>query len=154
MTRLCLDTSAYSNFQRGEPRVIEHVDRAERVGVPSVVIGELRAGFLLGTRAGENIGRLEEFLSHPAVEVLFVDEEVARIYGEIFVDLRHKGRPIPTNDIWIAATAARAGATVLTFDEHFREITHVGALVLDQAGRGMRHRSHARTGPSPGAVID
>ena len=62
--RLCLDTSAYSRFQRGEPRVIEHLDRAEWVGVPSVVIGELWAGFLLGTCTDENIGELEELLRH------------------------------------------------------------------------------------------
>ena len=128
--RLCLDTSAYSHFQRGEPRVIEHLDRAEWVGVPSVVIGELWVGFLLGTCTDENIGELEELLRHAVVEVLLVDEDVARIYGEIFADLRSKGRPLPTNDIWIAATAARAGATVLTFDEHFRAIARVGALIL------------------------
>lgn len=76
MTRLCLDTSAYSNFRRGESQVVEHVDRAEWVGVPSIVIGELRAGFLIGSRTDENIGELEEFLSHSAVEIVPVDENV------------------------------------------------------------------------------
>ena len=130
MTRLCLDTSAYSNFRRGESRVVEYVDRAEWVGVPSIVIGELRAGFLIGRRTDENIEELEEFLSHSAVEVVPVDENVAQVYGEIFADLRASGRPLPTNDIWIAASAARAGATVLTFDAHFREVARVGTLVL------------------------
>ena len=130
MTRICLDTSAYSNFRRGESRVVEHLDRAQWVGVPSVVIGELRAGFLIGRRSDENIGELEEFLRHPAVEVVAVDRDVAQIYGEIFAELRARGRPVPTNDIWIAASATRAGATVLTFDTHFREIARVGALVL------------------------
>ena len=130
MTRLCLDTSAYSNFRRGESQVVEHVDRAEWVGVPSIVIGELRAGFLIGSRTDENIGELEEFLSHSAVEIVPVDEYVAQIYGEIFADLRARGRPLPTNDIWIAASAARAGATLLTFDVHFREIVRVGTLIL------------------------
>lgn len=130
MTRLCLDTSAYSNFRRGESQVVEHVDRAEWVGVPSIVIGELRAGFLIGSRTDENIGELEEFLSHSAVEIVPVDENVAQIYGEIFADLRARGRPLPTNDIWIAASAVRAGATLLTFDMHFREVARVGALVL------------------------
>ena len=132
MSRICLDTSAYSNFQRGEPRVVEHLDRAEWVGVPSVVVGELRAGFLLGSRTDDNIDELDEFLSHTVVETLPVDLAVAHIYGEIFADLRSRGRPLPTNDIWIAATAARAGATVLTFDEHFRTIARVGSLVLAQ----------------------
>ena len=130
MTRLCLDTSAYSNFRRGEPSVVERLDRAEWVGVPSVVIGELRAGFLIGSRSDENVGELDEFLRHAAVEIVAIDEDVAHIYGEIFAELRAKGRPLPTNDIWIAACAARAGATVLTFDAHFREIARVGALVL------------------------
>ena len=130
MTRLCLDTSTYSNFQRGEPRVVEYLDRAEWVGVPGIVLGELWAGFQLGSRAEVNVRELGEFLDHALVELVPVDGEVARIYGEIFADLRSRGRPLPTNDIWIAATAARAGATVLTFDEHFREITRVGSLVL------------------------
>ncbi len=130
MTRLCLDTSAYSNFQRGYPEVVEHIDRAEWIGVSSVVLGELWAGFLLGGHADRNARELAEFLEHPVVEVLVSDEEVARIYGEIVVDLRSKGKPLPTNDIWIAATAARSGATVLTFDAHFREIVRIGTLVL------------------------
>ena len=128
--RLCLDTSAYSNFRRGEPRVVEHLDRAEWIGVPSVVVGELWAGFLLGARFEENRGELVEFLDHPVVEVLSIDEDVARIYGDVVVDLRNRGRPLPTNDIWVAATAVRAGASVLTFDTHFREIARAGSIVL------------------------
>ena len=130
MMRLCLDTSAYSNFQRGEPRVVERMDRAEWIGIPAVVVGELWAGFLLGTRVDENIAALEEFLRHRVVETLPVDGETGRIFGEIFLDLRRKGHPLPTNDMWIAATAAQSGATVLTVDEHFREIARVSALVL------------------------
>ena len=130
MSRICLDTSAYSHFRRGEPRVVEHLDRAEWVGVSSIVVGELRAGFQLGSRTDDNAGELDEFLSHPFVETLLVDTAVAQIYGEIFADLRSRGRPLPTNDIWIAATAARAGATVLTFDKHFESIARVGSIVL------------------------
>ena len=59
-----------------------------------------------------------------------VDNEVARIHGGIFVDLRHRGTPLPTNDIWIAAMAVHADATVLTFDSHFREIARVGVTLL------------------------
>ena len=130
MTRLCLDTSAYSNFRRGETQVVRHLDRAQWIGVPSVVIGELWTGFLRGARADRNINDLEEFLDHAIVETLTVDEVVAHIYGEIFAALRDAGHPLPTNDVWIAATATRVGATVLTFDEHFRYITRVGSLVL------------------------
>ena len=130
MTRLCLDTSAYSHFKRGESRVVDLVDRADWIGMPSIVVGELWAGFLLGARIEENIGELEEFLDHAVVETLRIDAGVARVYGEIVLDLRRRGRPLPTNDIWIAATAVHAGAVVLTFDEHFRRIDRVGACVL------------------------
>ena len=74
-----------------------------------------------------------EFLANPAVELLSVDHHVARIYAEIVADLRKAGTPIPTNDIWIAAAAARAGATILTYDAHFRSISRVGSLVLPAA---------------------
>ena len=130
MTRVCLDTSAYSNYRRGRPAVVNEIDRADWIGVPCVVLGEVWAGFMAGKRAERNVAELEEFLAEPIVEVLAIDADVARIYGEIVVDLRHKGRPLPTNDIWIAATAARAGASVLTFDAHFLEVDRVGAQVL------------------------
>lgn len=130
MTRLWLDTSAYSNFPRGDPAVVDHIDRAAWIGLPSVVLGELRAGFLLGAHTDRNARELGEFLDHPVVEIVRSDEETARIYGEIVVDLRRKGTPLPTNDVRIAAAAARAGSAVLTFDAHFREIARIGVLVL------------------------
>ena len=130
MTRLCLDTSAYSNFQRGYPAVVDHIDRAAWIGLPSVVLGELRAGFLLGAHTDRNARELGEFLDHPVVEIVRSDEETARIYGEIVVDLRRKGTPLPTNDVRIAAAAAHAGAAVPTFDAHFRETARIGVLVL------------------------
>ena len=130
MTRICLDTSAYSNFQRGQAGAVELIDAADWIGMPSVTLGELWAGFLLGRRVESNAAQLREFLAQSVVKIVKVDDDVARIYGEIVVDLRTRGEPLPTNDIWIAATAARAGATVLTFDAHFRAIARVGAVVL------------------------
>lgn len=66
----------------------------------------------------------------PVVQVLAVDAETSRHYAEIVADLRGAGTPVPTNDIWIAATAARHGTTVLTFDEHFRRIGRIGSVVI------------------------
>ena len=130
MNRLCLDTSAYSNFRRGHRRTVDCIDQADWIGLPNVVCGELWTGFLLGDHVERNVQALALFLDHAAVETLDVDSNVARIYGEIFVELRRKGTPLPTNDIWIAATAIHAGATVLTFDAHFSEIARVGVLLL------------------------
>jgi len=133
VTGICVDTSAYSNFRRGETRVVEQIDRARWLGVPSIVVGELHAGFRAGSRFDQNLGDLREFLRQPVVQVLAVDEQVAHIYGEIVSELRTAGRPLPTNDIWIAATAVRFGAAVLTFDAHYREIGRVGSIVLGGA---------------------
>ena len=93
-------------------------------------MGELWVGFLLGGRRERNQRDLAEFLSHPVVEELPVNREMGEIYAEIVVALQKAGKPVPSNDIWIAAAAARAGATVLTYDPHFSFMERVGSLVL------------------------
>ncbi len=133
MTSICLDTSAYSNFRRGNDELAARLDRAELVGVPTVVLGELRTGFLLGRRRQRNEDELDAFLDNPAVRVLPVDVETSRHYAEIVAELRKAGTPIPTNDIWIAAVAARSGTAVLTCDDHFERIGRVGAIVIPAA---------------------
>jgi tRNA(fMet)-specific endonuclease VapC len=130
LSSYCVDTSAYSNFCRGNEEVAALLDRAEQVGVPTIALGELRTGFLLGRKREQNEAELATFLDNPVVHVLQVDAEVSRLYAEMVVDLRKAGTPVPTNDIWIAATAARNGAAVLTCDEHFERIARVGAVVV------------------------
>ena len=138
MSRYCLDTSAYSHFMRGDPAVVTLIDTADWVGLPAIVIGELWIGFLGGRRLAENQAALRGFLAHPVVHELIVDRDVAQVFGEIVTSLRDTGTPLPTNDIWIAATAAASGATVLTYDRHYTAIPRVGAVVL------------ARDDPAPG----
>ena len=130
MSRYCLDTSAYSHFQRGDARVVGLIDRADWIGMPAIVLGELRAGFRMGGQLDRNEQEVQAFLANPAVELLIVDEEVSTHYADIVADLRQRGKPLPTNDIWIAATAARAGAMVLSYDEHFEAISRVGSVLL------------------------
>ena len=131
MSRYCLDTVAYSHFKRGEPRIVGMLDRAEWVGVPVIVIGELCSGFAKGSRTRKNLDELDEFLALPAVEILPVDRLIAELFGELTEGLRRIGKPIPVNDVLVAATCARAGATLLTWDAHFQFIPRLGALVLD-----------------------
>ncbi|HEV7483201.1 MAG TPA: type II toxin-antitoxin system VapC family toxin [Solirubrobacterales bacterium] len=131
MSAYCLDTSAYSNFRRGNEEVAALLDRAELVGVSTIAMGELRTGFALGSRRRRNEAELDAFLDNPVVEVLTVDAETSRHYAEIVAELRRAGTPVPTNDIWIAATAARNGTSVLTCDEHFERITRVGSIIVE-----------------------
>jgi tRNA(fMet)-specific endonuclease VapC len=130
VSRVCIDTSAYSHFKRGDLEAVESISRAHWVGMPAVVLGELRSGFLLGDNYEPNERELAQFLRHPVVEVLTVDDEASRRYAEIVVALRKAGTPVPTNDVWIAAVAVREGATVVTYDSHFELIHRVGCHVL------------------------
>lgn len=128
--RICLDTSAYSQFKRGDASAVEIISSARVVGVPSIVLGELRCGFRLGAHRERNDRELEAFLANASVQVLNVDDLAASHYADIVVALRSAGKPIPVNDIWIAALAAREGAEVVTYDNHFSHVQRVGVRIL------------------------
>jgi tRNA(fMet)-specific endonuclease VapC len=130
MTSFCLDTSAYSQFKRGEPGAVQTITTATRIGIPAVVLGELRAGFAIGSRRETNERELLAFLGHPVIDVLMLDDAASMIYADILTYLRRSGTPIPTNDIWIAAIAAREGLPVLTYDTHFESIARVSVRLL------------------------
>ena len=74
--RLCLDTSAYSHFKRGDAQVVDLIDRADWIGVPVMVLGELEVGFRQGRRIAENQAELQEFLASPLVDVLSVTDDI------------------------------------------------------------------------------
>ena len=117
-----LDTSAYSELWRAHPAIVDAMRRAETVAMSAIVLGELHIGFRAGNRCAENTAQLAQFLGKPSVHVLNVTEETALRYAEIDVYLRKKGRPIPRNDVWIAAVALEHGLQLVTLDVHFREI--------------------------------
>ena len=133
MSRYCLDTSAYSFFNRGDPAVVEIIDSADWLGFPAVTLGELETGFLLGNRRRANQGILREFLENSVVEEIAIDHAIGGAYAEMVVALRRAGTPVPTNDIWIAATAVRTRSTVLTYDRHFELIPQADSVVLSQS---------------------
>jgi len=129
-TRVVLDTSAYSRLRGAHEGVIALLAAAEIVVVPTVVIGELEAGFRLGSRTADNQARLKEFLGEPFVLTLPVTRDVASRYGQLFAELRKAGTPLPVNDIWIAATALDAGAHLITFDRDFERLSSLSLTVL------------------------
>lgn len=117
-----LDTNAYSALRPGQELVVEQVRRSEEVLLSMVVVGELLFGFRNGSRYEENARSLESFLEDPNVRLLTLTWETADWFGRISAELRKKGRPIPTNDIWIAAHAMEAGADLVSSDPHFGHI--------------------------------
>ncbi len=136
--RLVLDTSAYSHFRAADLRVLDLIAAAEVVFLPTIVLGELEAAFALGRREPENRTLLAEFLAEPFVSILPVTPMVARRYGRLFADLRRAGTPIPTNDLWIAATTLDCGGHLLSFDADFERISALDCTVLklsEETGR-------------------
>lgn len=129
--RLVLDTSAYSRFRAGHQTVVDIMAASDVILLPATVLGELEAGFLLGSRTLENQTTLARFLKEPFVSVLPTTPDVARRYGQVFAQLRQAGTPIPTNDIWIAAAVIDAGGQLLTFDAHFSKVAALDAVLLD-----------------------
>jgi tRNA(fMet)-specific endonuclease VapC len=129
-TRLLLDTSAYRWLREGHVQVVAAVSQAVTVILSVVSMGELEAGFRLGSRVEANRQSLADFCAEPFVMVAPVTADVAGVYARIFADLRRAGTQIPTNDIWIAATAIDAGAQVLTFDRDFDQVAGLDRVVL------------------------
>lgn len=128
--RIVLDTSAYSHFRSNHVGVVDRIATADRVYLPTIVLGELEAAFRRGRRTSDNRAKLEEFLREDFVGVLPVTTDVARRYGELFAELRTAGTPIPINDIWIAATTIDAGAELVTFDTDFQQIARLDRTIL------------------------
>ena len=122
MRPVLLDTNAYTAFMLGVAEVIDVVAHAEKLFLNSIVLGELLGGFAAGTREPKHRAELARFLDSPRVELLPVTAQTADSYALIYVGLRRKGLPIPTNDLWIAASALEHGAALLTRDAHFSRI--------------------------------
>ena len=117
-----IDTNVYSHAMRGRQWAVDILAESDHIGISTVSLGELLAGFKVGGKADENKRILYEFLDHPRVKVYPVGERTAEFYSSIYQDLRSQGTPLPTNDIWIAATAQENGLVLVSHDRHFENI--------------------------------
>lgn len=120
--RILLDSNAYSHLKRGHHRIVEIVRGSEEILLPLVVIGELLYGFRNGSRPERNTRELHAFLDNPHVSIAAMSLTTADRYARIAAALRIKGRPIPSNDIWIAAHTMETGADLVSYDGHFDRI--------------------------------
>ena len=121
MKRL-LDTNAYVALKRNHEGVASLVRESSELVFSIVVVGELLFGFRNGARYERNAKELDEFLADPRVGLLPVTRATADRFGRIASALRKSGKPIPGNDIWIAAHAFESGAELVTFDDHFEAV--------------------------------
>ena len=96
--------------------------RAEEIVFSAVVVGELMYGFRRGTHFERNAADLRTFLDSPCSSFVEVGPVTADRYARIAAALRAKGRPIPTNDVWLAAHAMETGADLVSADGHFEHV--------------------------------
>lgn len=125
MKNILLDTNAYVAFKSGRDDAVEIIRLAENIAISVVVLGELLAGFVSGNKEARNRQELSEFLGSPRVSLFAVDSQTTEYYARIFRQLRRVGQPIPTNDLWISATALQHGCAVFTYDEHFSAVDNL-----------------------------
>src|SRR6266702_821945 len=125
MKRIIIDTNFYAAFKRNDTEAVNLLKRAEYIGVNTVILGELLAGFRCGNRERENRMELDQFLDSARVDIVMVDDETSEFYAQVFSELRQKGRPIPSNDLWLAASALQHGLALATYDDHFRYISSI-----------------------------
>ena len=122
MRDIFIDTNIYSSAFKGDPDVVDALRKSDQIGISAVSIGELLSGFNAGNREAENRAELAEFLDSPRVHLYALNENTAEYYSEILNQLKQQGTPIPTNDIWIAASARQHGLALFTLDKHFENI--------------------------------
>lgn len=131
MRKFFFDTSAYSLFARGDEYCIEFVREADELYFNPIVIGELLAGFDGGKYKEQNRNDLRKFLTFSSVILQPISEETSERYSYVYHDLRKKGRPIPTNDLWIAASVMETGSILITADRHFQYVDPIQKIILE-----------------------
>ena len=125
MGSVMLDTSAYALFKRGHQGIATALRETRSILLPAVVMGELYAGFEVGDRRQKNRDELDEFFRSSRVSLVDITNETAERYARIYAYLREAGLPIPTNDLWIAASAMEHSAELITADSHFLQLPQI-----------------------------
>jgi len=118
--RYLVDTNVIIAALKEEEDAVRQLNALGEVFVSSIVIGELYFGAVKSEHPTANVQRIDQLCER--IALLCCDQDTARAYGEIKAALRALGRPIPENDIWIAATAIQHGLTLITRDAHFESV--------------------------------
>ncbi len=118
--RYLLDTNILIALFAGDAQVQAQLGEVSEVLIPSIVFGELYYGARKSGRVEANIQRIDELLASSAV--LACDAETAQSYAIVKNELRLNGKPIPENDIWIAALALQHDLILVTRDAHFQQV--------------------------------
>lgn len=116
---MILDTNALSEYLKGQSAVVAIVSRQLQVFLPVIVLGEYRYGLVYSQWRTTLTAQLDEY--QRLFAILNIDAVTARFYAAVRSELRARGRPIPVNDIWIAALSRQHALPILSRDAHFDE---------------------------------
>ena len=114
---MILDTNAVSAVADNQAAAVPIFSSAASIELPAIVLGEYRFGIAQSRRRKEYEKWLEELIA--ATRVLSVDEETSKHYAQIRSELKKAGKPIPSNDLWIAALARQHRLPLMSQDAHF-----------------------------------
>ena len=123
---MILDTNALSGAADGDSGALEVIAGAERIAAPVIVLAEYRLGIAQSRHRNEYEEWLREWVA--AVTVLDLDRETAYHYAKIGLELKKIGKPIPSNDLWIAALCRQHSLPLLSRDRHFDVVTGLKRL--------------------------
>ena len=123
--RILIDSNRFIDFCAGVEEVVTTFEQAAVLVIPFIVLAEIRVGAQLAKRGENQVRALGELLNQPGVRTVHSTDGTAHHYASIFAQLRRKGTPIPTNDIWIAALALEHNLILYTRDAHFDKIPSV-----------------------------
>jgi tRNA(fMet)-specific endonuclease VapC len=122
-----LDTTIVVDHLRNKnPAVAQQLKKTGTLYLPLPALGELLYGVYNSHFQAKGLNQVEEFLKICAV--LSPDERTAHHCGRVKADLRRKGKPIPENDIWIAAVAIEHDLPLATCDQHFSLVSGLNVL--------------------------
>ena len=124
---LILDTSVIIDAFRGNDLIRQQLDSAGVLYLPSIVVGELHRGLYKSQKADEGRAKIARLQS---VSIgLDVDAHTGEYFAVVDSTLAQKGRPIPDNDVWIAALALQHRLRLFTKDNHFKEVDGLELLM-------------------------
>jgi predicted nucleic acid-binding protein len=120
---MIIDTNALSAAADDDPAVVAVLGRAEQMAIPVIVLGEYRYGIARSRNRATYENWLTDLLSD--CFVLDINEPTTHYYADIILELMGKGKPIPTNDLWIAALCRQHSLPLLSRDRHFDQVSGI-----------------------------
>ena len=132
MKPLVIDTNVLIELFEHNYQLPDMFRKYDHIHLPATVIGEYRAGITDSQLGRMNSRKLADYLKHETVDAVPITDATAEVYAKVFNALKARGRPIPQNDMWIAASALEHGADILTYDEHFRAVPMLTVIIPEE----------------------